>query len=183
MPCLFGSEGGGSAESPMRARSASARARERARAKPNRWCNTKERAGDYERRRQRGGAQPFPRMSEAEEERRPRPIGVADESDEDSDMERSNGAAGGGAGAGPAATDERVTDTTAVAAPEEIATKKVSKKTPAFSENDLVKEKGLRQVYKDFPRKCQYKGRGREVRTYVQEQFNEQNSEIVYQDS
>lgn len=102
-------------------------------------------------------------MSEAEEERRPRPIGVADESEEDSDMERGAGpvvpAEGGG--------DERATDTTAAVAPEEIATKKVSKKMPAFSENDLVKEKGLRQVYKDFPQKCQYKGRGREVHTYI----------------
>ncbi|CAM9338141.1 unnamed protein product [Ectocarpus sp. 13 AM-2016] len=93
-------------------------------------------------------------MSESEEERRPRPIGVADESDEDSGMERTD-------------SNKRTKpgpDSTGVAAPEEAATaKKVSNRPPAFSENHLVKEKGLRQVYKDFPQKCQYKGRGREA--------------------
>ncbi|CAM9361739.1 unnamed protein product [Ectocarpus sp. 12 AP-2014] len=96
-------------------------------------------------------------MSESEEERRPRPIGVADESDEDSGMERTDAAgANNGTEPGP--------DSTGVAAPEEAATaKKVSNRPPAFSEDHLVKEKGLRQVYKDFPQKCQYKGRGREA--------------------
>lgn len=96
-------------------------------------------------------------MSESEEERRPRPIGVADESEEgESDTER-NGAASAGAADGPGTT-------TGEAAPEETAAKKPSKKMPAFSENDLVKDKGLRQIYKDFPQKCRYKGKGREVR-------------------
>lgn len=96
-------------------------------------------------------------MSESVEERRPRPIGVVDESEEDSDMERNDAAGAAGAGA-----DKRAADSTAVAAPEEIITK-VSKKIRAFSENDLVKEKGLLKIYNDFPQKCQYKGKGREV--------------------
>lgn len=56
--------------------------------------------------------------------------------------------------------------TTAVAATEDAAgnvPKKASKKRPAFSENNLVMEKGLIQIYNEFPQKCQYKGRGREV--------------------
>ncbi|CAM9226064.1 unnamed protein product, partial [Scytosiphon promiscuus] len=99
------------------------------------------------------------RMSESEEERRPRPIGVADDS-EDSDVERGNdtsAAASAQAGDGPAI------ETTGVSAPEEGTAKKPSRKMPAFSENDLVKEKGLRQIYKEFPRKCRYKGKGREA--------------------
>ncbi|CBJ29350.1 conserved unknown protein [Ectocarpus siliculosus] len=96
-------------------------------------------------------------MSESEEERRPRPIGVADGSDEDSGMERTD-AAGANNGSEPGR------DSTGVAAPEEATTaKKVSNRPPAFSENHLVKEKGLWQIYKDFPQKCQYKGRGREA--------------------
>lgn len=99
-------------------------------------------------------------MSESEEERRPRPIGVADGSDEDSGMERTDAAAGAKNGTEPGP------DSTGVAAPDEdITARKVSKKPPAFSENHLVKEKGLWQVYKEFPQKCQYKGRGREVRS------------------
>lgn len=99
-------------------------------------------------------------MSASEEERLPRPIGVEDESEEDSDVDQ-NKAANTQVG-----TEE--VDTTAVApkaAPEEAPKKHKSKsRKPAFSENDLVKDKGLRQVYNDFPRKCQYKGKGREVR-------------------
>ncbi|CAN0146118.1 unnamed protein product [Ectocarpus sp. 6 AP-2014] len=96
-------------------------------------------------------------MSESEEERRPRPIGVADGSDEDSGMERTD-AAGANNGSEPGR------DSTGVAAPEEATTaKKVSNRPPAFSENHLVKEKGLWQIYKDFPQKCQYNGRGREA--------------------
>ncbi|CAB1116320.1 unnamed protein product [Ectocarpus sp. CCAP 1310/34] len=96
-------------------------------------------------------------MSESEEERRPRPIGVADGSGEDSGMERTD-AAGANNGTEPGL------DSTGVAAPEEVTTaKKVSNRPPAFSENHLVKEKGLWQVYKDFPQKCRYKGRGREA--------------------
>ncbi|CAM9524045.1 unnamed protein product [Ectocarpus sp. 4 AP-2014] len=96
-------------------------------------------------------------MSDSEEERRPRPIGVADGSDEDSGIERTDAAgATNGTEPGP--------DSTGVAAPEEATTaKKVSNRPPAFSENHLVKEKGLWQVYKDFPQNCQYKGRGREA--------------------
>lgn len=56
---------------------------------------------------------------------------------------------------------------TAAAATEDAAegaTKKApSKKRPAFSENNLVMEKGLIRIYNEFPQKCQYKGRGREV--------------------
>lgn len=95
-------------------------------------------------------------MSESEEERRPRPIGVADGSEEgDSDTERN--------GVAPAGADGPASGTTGEAAPEETTAKKASKKMPAFSENDLVKDKGLRQIYKDFPQKCRYKGKGREV--------------------
>eukprot|EP00752_Nemacystus_decipiens_P003121 g2890.t1 len=95
-------------------------------------------------------------MSESEEERRPRPIGVADESEEgDSDTEHG--------GAAPAGADGPAAETTGEAAPEETTAKKRSKRMPAFSENDLVKDKGLWQIYKDFPQKCQYKGKGREA--------------------
>ena len=94
-------------------------------------------------------------MSESEEERRPRPIGVADESEGDSETERND--------AGRAGANGPASGTTGDAAPE-TTTKKPSKKMPAFSENDLVKDKGLRQIYKDFPQKCRYKGKGREVR-------------------
>lgn len=75
-------------------------------------------------------------------------------------MERNDAAA-------PAGTTEPAQGTTGVAAPEEAAAKKPSKRMPAFSENDLVKEKGLRQIYKDFPQKCRYKGKGREVRSRI----------------
>lgn len=96
-------------------------------------------------------------MSESEEERRPRPIGVADGSDEDSGMERTDAAgANNGTEPGP--------DSTGAAPEEATSAKKVSNRPPAFSENHLVKEKGLWQVYKDFPQKCQYKRRGREVK-------------------
>lgn len=64
-------------------------------------------------------------------------------------------------GATPAGADGSAT--TGVAAPEETPAKKPSKRMPAFSENDLVKDKGLRQIYKDFSQKCRYKGKGREV--------------------
>lgn len=90
-------------------------------------------------------------MSGSEEERRPRPIGVADESEEgDSDVERNDAAPA------PAPQAEMTT-------PEETAAKKPSRKLPAFSENDLAKEKGLWRIYKEFPQKCRYKGKGREV--------------------
>lgn len=102
------------------------------------------------------------------DERRPRPIGgeEGEESDDESDTENSNakrpsvgnntadGNQSAGGAAGPAG----------VAALEgETTKKKVARKTPAFSENNLVMEKGLIKVYKEFPQKCQYKGRGREV--------------------
>lgn len=98
-------------------------------------------------------------MADSEEIRRPRPIGVADESDEDDiDMEQ---------------TEDRTVgqgaenNSTAAAAAEDAAggasKKAPSKKRRGFSENYLVMEKGLIQIYNDFPQKCQYKGRGREV--------------------
>lgn len=94
-------------------------------------------------------------MSESEEERRPRPIGVADGSEDgNSDMEGN---------VAPAGAEETAPGTTGMAAPDETTAKKPSKKMPAFSENDLVKDKGLWQIYKDFPKKCRYKGKGREV--------------------
>ncbi|CAM9326206.1 unnamed protein product [Hapterophycus canaliculatus] len=98
-------------------------------------------------------------MSDSEEERRPRPIGVADDS-EDSDVERGNDTS---AGASVRTGDAPAIETTGEAAPDEGKAKKPSKKMPAFSENDLVKDKGLRQIYKEFPRKCRYKGKGREA--------------------
>lgn len=106
-------------------------------------------------------------MSESEEERRPRPIGVADESDDDDDSDMDRNSTGKGAAAGIAAGGPREdrADLSAAAktAPEEIGKKTSSNRRPAFSENDLVKEKGLLQIYNKFPRKCQYKGKGREV--------------------
>ena len=101
-----------------------------------------------------------PEMSESEEERRPRPIGMADESEEGESDEERTGAAGGAAAP---AENPAAADTGAGAAGPEETTAKKPRKMPAFSENDLVKEKGLRQIYKDFPQKCQFKGKGREV--------------------
>lgn len=99
-------------------------------------------------------------MSDSEGERRPRPIGAGDENEEDSDDGRngpqpeSNASGAQGAAADTAA---------AQVAPEEASKKPASTRRPAFSENDLVKEKGLLQIYKRFPEKCKYKGKGREV--------------------
>ena len=93
-------------------------------------------------------------MSESEGERRPRPIGAADENDEDSDNDRND----------PKPAGNETADTAAQqVAPEETTKKATSTRRPAFSENDLVKEKGLLQIYERFPEKCKYKGKGREV--------------------
>lgn len=93
-------------------------------------------------------------MSESEGERRPRPIGAADENDEDSDDDRNDPKPAGNEAADTAAQQ---------VAPEETTKKATSTRRPAFSENDLVKEKGLLQIYERFPEKCKYKGKGREV--------------------
>lgn len=93
-------------------------------------------------------------MSESEGERRPRPIGAADENEEDSDNDRNDPKPAGTEAADAAAQQ---------LAPEETTKKAKSTRRPAFSENDLVKEKGLLQIYERFPEKCKYKGKGREV--------------------
>lgn len=93
-------------------------------------------------------------MSESEGERRPRPIGAADENEEDSDNDRNDPKPAGNEAADAAAQQ---------LAPEETTKKAKSTRRPAFSENDLVKEKGLLQIYERFPEKCKYKGKGREV--------------------
>lgn len=92
------------------------------------------------------------------DEGRPRPIGAEQESEDDeSDREvnsnedgAKSAAAEGAAAAGAAAPGE-----------EKKASKRI--KIPAFSENNLITAKGLTKIYEDFPQKCQYKGRGREV--------------------
>lgn len=95
-------------------------------------------------------------MSESEEERRPQPIGVGGGSEDDSDR-NSDGEE----------DPSRSRAEPEVAAPqgtaEEPSKKSKSNRRAAFSGNDLVKEKGLLKIYKDFPRKCQLKGKGREV--------------------
>lgn len=89
------------------------------------------------------------------DERRPKPIGADEESDDESDNDNAaNRQERAGAGAG----QTKVTE-----APGEVSQKPASKKTLAFSENDLVKKKGLSKIYEEFPQKCQYKGKGREV--------------------
>ena len=94
-------------------------------------------------------------MSESEGERRPRPIGAADENEEDSDNDRIND---------PKPAGNEAADTAAQhVAPEKTTKKATSTRRPAFSENDLVKEKGWLQIYERFPEKCKYKGKGREV--------------------
>eukprot|EP00904_Undaria_pinnatifida_P013275 jgi/Undpi1/9078/HiC_scaffold_26.g11538.m1 len=97
-------------------------------------------------------------MSDSEGERRPRPIGARDENEEDSDDDRRGPQPESNAAADGAAADTAA----AQVAPEEASKKPASTRRPAFSENDLVKEKGLLQIYKQFPQKCQYKGKGRE---------------------
>lgn len=92
------------------------------------------------------------------DERRPRPIGVEEESDDDeSDRDVVNNNANGAKAASTIAA--------AAAAPDEKEGKKkaASRRLPAFSENNLVMAKGLIKIYEEFPQKCQYKGRGREV--------------------
>lgn len=98
-------------------------------------------------------------MSDSEGERRPRLIGARDENEEDSDDDRRGPQPESNAAADGAAADTAA----AQVAPEEASKKPASTRRPAFSENDLVKEKGLLQIYKQFPQKCQYKGKGREV--------------------
>lgn len=103
-------------------------------------------------------------MADSEEIRRPRPIGVADESDEDDiDMEQTEDRTAVGQGAENNSTPAAATEDAAGGA----SKKAPSKKRPAFSENNLVMKKGLIQIYNDFPQKCQYKGRGREVSLVV----------------
>lgn len=93
-------------------------------------------------------------MSDSKREGRPKPIGVSDgsESEEGSDQELGEGQSKKAAASQIAAVDEPAKKPS------------TSRRIPAFSENNLVMEKGLLKVYKEFPKKCKYKGRGREVR-------------------
>lgn len=97
-------------------------------------------------------------MSDLEESRRPRPINGSEESDEESssDSERDR----------EARKKPRTNPPEAAESAPEQPKKATVKRKPAFSEDDLVKAKGLLKIYDEFPRRCQYKGRGREVRTF-----------------
>lgn len=97
-------------------------------------------------------------MSDLEENLRPRPINGSEESDEESssDSER---------GRGDSKKPRTNPPEAAESAPEQPK-KATVKRKPAFSEDDLVKAKGLLKVYDEFPRRCQYKGKGREVRAF-----------------
>lgn len=97
-------------------------------------------------------------MSDIEENRRPRPINGSEESDEESnsDSERDR----------EARKKPRINPPEAAESAPEQPKKATVKRKPAFSEDDLVKTKGLLKIYDEFPRRCQYKGKGREVRTF-----------------
>ena len=101
-------------------------------------------------------------MTDSEEDRRPRPIGGLEESWEGSgsDSEPDRGASK------PNKAVVNAPEATAESAPVEPK-KAATKRKPAFSEDDLVKTKGLLKIYEEFPRRCQYKGKGREVRSYL----------------
>lgn len=88
-------------------------------------------------------------MSSTDIEKRPRPIRADDGSEDEDDSERDDlgQPSKGGAGAQEGDTTTRAT---------EKATKKSpSRKRPAFSENNLMMEKGLVKIYRDFPKRCQ----------------------------
>lgn len=96
-------------------------------------------------------------MSSTDIEKRPRPIRADDGSEDEDDSERDDQ---GQPSKDSAGAEEG--DTTARAT-EKPTKKSPSRKRPAFSENNLVMEKGLMKIYREFPKRCQYKGRGREV--------------------
>lgn len=94
-------------------------------------------------------------MSSTDLEKRPRPIRADDGSEDEDDSERDD--------LGQPSKDGAEEDSTTARTAEKPTKKSPARKRPAFSENNLVMEKGLTKIYREFPKRCQYKGKGREV--------------------